>query len=327
MPAPRALDAGELVHRGARAVGGRASKRHACDSTSFASSRFALALRLIVVGRALAKGMGSHAHVAACLAEHGRVERAIGVAFDGTGCGSDGDLWGNEFLIANLEDCREAGHLRALPLPGGEAASPAPWRIGVAALLEAGEPLTAFSAIEPAKLDPLRRMLARRVGTRLATGAGRWFDAVAAIAGVRAEISYEGQAAIELEAVAERGSHDPYPFVVDGEPFVVDLLPTIRAVAADARARVPAARIAARFHETMAHVVVAGCLRAHDVERIGVVALSGGCFQNRRLAERAVALLEDEGFEVLVHRRVTPDDGGLALGQAAIATARLAKEG
>src|SRR5262249_1415731 len=148
------------------------------------------------------------------------------------------------------------------------------------------------------------------------TGAGRWFDAIAALCALRDEITYEGQAAVELEAIAAPGAHPPYPFEVAGDPFVVDLRPTVRAIAAALRAGEPVPLVAARFHEAVAVVIVAACRIIADPR---TVVLSGGCFQNVRLTERACALLCASGFDVLVHRRVPPNDGGLSLGQAAVA--------
>jgi len=171
-------------------------------------------------------------------------------------------------------------------------------------------------------------MIARRVATPLSTGAGRWFDAVAAILGLRREVSYEGQAAIELEAVAAVGDHPPYPFAVDpaasaDAPFVIDLRPTVLALADDAARGVSVPIIAATFHETMARAILASCRRVREACDLSLVALSGGCFQNARLSSRAFDLLTVAGFEVLLHRSVPPNDGGIALGQAAIVSSRL----
>ncbi|MCU1282538.1 MAG: [NiFe] hydrogenase metallocenter assembly protein HypF, partial [bacterium] len=167
------------------------------------------------------------------------------------------------------------------------------------------------------------RLCASGIGAPAATGAGRWFDAVAALVGVRDEVSYEGQAAIELEAACADGEHEPYPFTLEPRtPFVIDLRPAIRDIALDVRARVATGTVAARFHETMARAVAAGCRAARAESGLATVALSGGCFQNRRLTERANTLLAADGFETLIHRRVPPGDGGISLGQAAIAACR-----
>lgn len=271
-----------------------------------------------------------HAHVAACLAEHGRTGPAIGVAFDGTGHGTDGGLWGGEILQANLGGFRRLGHLRALALPGGEAAIMEPWRLALAALLDAGEtPGHFFSHIDPARIARIAGLLQRAAPMPYATSAGRWFDAVAALCGVRDEITYEGQAPMELESIAGELEAPSYEFAIDRQeeaPFVVDLRPTIRQIAAERRRGEPASWIAARFHETLARIVLACCEQARAGGSPSLVALSGGCFLNRRLAERATALLESAGFEVLLHRHVPPNDGGLSFGQAAVASFRLATE-
>lgn len=261
-----------------------------------------------------------HAHVAACMAEHGRTGPVIGVAFDGTGCGPAGELWGGEILVATLGSFERVAHLRPLPLPGGEAAIREPWRLAAAALIDAGEPLDILG-IDTHRLALIESMVLRGLNTPRATSAGRWFDAVAALCGLREAITFEAQAAMELEAIAV-DVPDAYPFVFDGEE--IDLRPMLRAIVAHIREGVPAAVIAGRFHETLARAVAAaaGSLRA-----LQTVALSGGCFQNRRLTERTKALLERSGFEVLIHRKVPPNDGGIALGQAAVAAWRLASVG
>jgi hydrogenase maturation protein HypF len=291
----------------------------------YRSTRWALAR---ASGARLVPVQHHHAHVAACLAEHGRAGPAIGVAFDGTGCGPEGELWGGEILIADLVAFRRAGHLQPLALPGGEAAIRAPVRLALAALVAAEAPLAPLAALGARKLALLRALIERRVAAPRATGAGRWFDAVAALLGVRWEISYEGQAAIELEALAASGAHAPYDFAIDareGAPFEIRLAPTIRAIVDELRSGAPRAVIAARFHETMSRAIEAACARVRAETGLVTVALSGGCFQNRLLTERALALLSAAGFEALVHRRVPPNDGGVALGQAAVASARASR--
>jgi hydrogenase maturation protein HypF len=268
-----------------------------------------------------------HAHIAACLAEHGHLGRVIGVAFDGTGCGPAGELWGGEFLVADLAGFRRVAHLRALRLAGGEAAIRQPWRLAAAALHDAGEPLDRLPAVAERRLTAVQRLLDADAFCPPATSAGRWFDAVAALLGVRDEISYEGQAAVELEALAADSAAAPLPFAITpGDPFAVDLRPAIRAIVGALAGGAPRAELAAAFHETLAAVVVEACRRVRAATAIDTVALSGGCFQNTRLTTRCLALLAAEGFAVLVHRLVPPNDGGLSLGQAAVAAFRLAKE-
>jgi hydrogenase maturation protein HypF len=290
----------------------------------YGSTRWALAsgLRRIPVQH-------HHAHVAACLAEHGRAGPAIGVAFDGTGCGLAGDLWGGEILAFDLDGFRRLAHLRALALPGGEAAIRQPWRLACAALLDAGEPLDLLDRVPRSRVEAAAALVARGIAAPRSTGAGRWLDAVAALCGLRDAVSYEGQAAVELEAVAAPGAWDPYPFDVGLGPDgadEVDLRPAVRALAAALRGGEGVAAVSARFHESLARAALTACLRARDATGLGLVALSGGCFQSRLLSGRCAALLGAAGFEVLEHRQVPPNDGGIALGQAAIATRRLARE-
>lgn len=283
----------------------------------YRSTRWALAAGLPAIAV-----QHHHAHVAACLAEHGRSERVTGIAFDGTGLGDDGTLWGGEILDADLGAATRRGCLRSIALPGGEAAIRQPWRLAAAALMDAGESLDLLARVPGAERAKVRALLATDLPRR-ATGAGRWFDAVAALLGVATEISYDGQAAAQLEALAA-GDGEPFEVAITGgEPFEIDLRPAIRQLARGMRNGAPAAHLAARFHATIAAAIRLACRRA---DRRTVV-LSGGCFQNRRLVEQTAALLEADRFEVLLHRRVPPNDGGLALGQAAVASYRLAREG
>ncbi|MDQ6801571.1 MAG: carbamoyltransferase HypF, partial [Acidobacteriota bacterium] len=253
-----------------------------------------------------------HAHIASCMADNGRTGRVIGVAFDGTGCGPAGELWGGEFLICDLERFRRVGHVRAIALPGGEAAIREPWRLAVAARVDAG-----LEGLSPR----VEQMLKKKLNCPDATSVGRWFDAVAALCGLRETITFEGQAAMELETIADREG-EPYPFEITGEGEI-DLRPMIRAIVAGGET---AGLIAARFHETLAQAVAQMCERVRKTDNIDTVALSGGCFQNKLLTERSTELLQKRGFEVLLHRRVPPNDGGIALGQAAVAAFRLRGE-
>jgi hydrogenase maturation protein HypF len=279
-----------------------------------------------------------HAHIASCMVENGRCKAVLGVAFDGTGYGPDGTMWGGEFMVADLGGYRRVGHLRALAMLGGQAAIRAPWRLALAALLDAGESAdhiiddsaaaSGARTLDRQKVQALGDLWHRRNHNPQTTGAGRWFDAVAALCGLRAEITYEGQAAIEWEALCapadDRNGQTAYDIAFDAADgaFVVDLRPMIRGIVADRRRSVPLPLIAARFHQTMAQIIVESCCRARTAGAPDVVALSGGCFQNRRLTELSSRLLADAGFQVLLQRRIPCNDGGLALGQAAIASCR-----
>jgi hydrogenase maturation protein HypF len=259
-----------------------------------------------------------HAHIASCMADNERTEPVIGVAFDGTGYGTDGTLWGGEFLVADLTGFERAGHLRPVPLPGGTMAIREPWRMAAAYGVPADLDVARRNA---ASWDTIVAMGDRRVGSPLTSSMGRLFDAVAALLGVRDRVNYEGQAAIELEQCADPREGGAYPVRLDGgSPFTVPGADLVAAVVADLRAGVDVPSIAARFHNAVASLVVAGARRVRETTGLTTVALSGGVFQNLLLLERAVAGLEAGGFGVLVHHRVPPNDGGISLGQAAVAT-------
>jgi hydrogenase maturation protein HypF len=272
-----------------------------------------------------------HAHVAACLADNGEPGPVIGVAYDGLGYGADGTIWGGELLVADLEGFRRAGHLEVVAMPGGAAAIREPWRMAAAWLG------AAFGGQVPERLAVVGRNLDRweqvaalaRSGTASPTtsSAGRLFDAVSAILGVRDAVNYEGQAAVELEQLADPAEAAAYPARIggagnDGAPLLVGGRDLVRAVVEDLDAGVPAPLIAARFHNGLAEATVAACQAVRDATGLEAVALSGGVFQNLLLLTRTVARLELEGFRVLVHSRVPPNDAGISLGQAAVAGAR-----
>ncbi|GAA5182720.1 carbamoyltransferase HypF [Rugosimonospora acidiphila] len=268
-----------------------------------------------------------HAHLASCLADNGHPGPVIGVAFDGTGYGTDATIWGGELLVADLAGFTRAGHLVPVPLPGGAAAIRAPWRMAVAHLDAAfdGAPPTGLELLR--RHDPAWRQVAAlgRAGLNSppTSSAGRLFDAVAALIGVRDTVSYEGQAAIELERRADRAESGGYRAAVEpGDPLLIHGADLIRAAVADLTAGVPPAMIAARFHNGMVDAVVRACALIRSGSGLSTVALSGGVFQNLLLLERTVARLTSAGFEVLTHRRVPANDGGISLGQAAIAAAQ-----
>jgi hydrogenase maturation protein HypF len=265
-----------------------------------------------------------HAHIASCLADNDEDGPVIGVAFDGTGYGADGTIWGGEFLVADRAGFRRGGHLAPVPMPGGQAAIRQPWRMAAAYLDAAGV---------PEQLDVQRRnaerwaavlgMARRGVNSPLTSSAGRLFDAVAAILGVRDAINYEGQAAIELEQLAGPGERAAYPADIEpADPFRVRGGDLVRAAASDLAAGVPREAIAARFHNGVAAIVAAGCALLRERHGLDAVALSGGVFQNTLLLHQAVRRLEERGFRVLTHSRVPCNDGGISLGQAVVAAAR-----
>jgi hydrogenase maturation protein HypF len=257
-----------------------------------------------------------HAHVASCLVENGRShETVIGVAWDGTGHGTDGTSWGGEFLVGGLGASTRVGRIRPTPQPGSDAAARNPWRMALSHAREAGLEVPGIHPDERA----VRAQLERDLNCPRTSSAGRLFDAVASLCGLRHEMSYEGQAAMELEAAAVSGG-EPYAFdVLGGDVLELDPRPVVRAIVADLGRGESVSLVAARFHATMAAAIVRICRTIRDRTRLSTVALSGGCFQNGRLTEDASALLSRDGFEVLLHREVPAGDGGLALGQAAVA--------
>jgi hydrogenase maturation protein HypF len=262
-----------------------------------------------------------HAHIASCLADNHRDGPVIGVAFDGTGYGTDGTIWGGEFLIANLTRFERAGHLEPVPMPGGTAAIRQPWRMTAAYLNEAPQDLEVVQR----NLDRWPAILAmarNKVNSPLTSSAGRLFDAVAALLGVRDSINYEGQAAVELEQCADVAEEGWYPAIVlNDASFCIRGLDLVTAAATDLRAGVRRDVIAARFHNGVAAAIETGCVLARERYGIDAVALSGGVFQNVLLLGETVRRLEARGFAVLTHSRVPCNDGGISLGQAVIASA------
>jgi hydrogenase maturation protein HypF len=269
-----------------------------------------------------------HAHVAACLADNGEAGPVIGVAFDGLGYGTDGQLWGGELLVADLEGFRRAGHLEVIPMPGGAAAIKEPWRMAAAWLDTAlGGQVPERLAVVGRNLDRWEQVVAlARSGTASpsTSSVGRLFDAVAAILGVRDVVNYEGQAAVELEQLADPGEPAAYPARVGEHGGLLRLHGSdlVGAVVEALEDGAPAPVVAARFHNGLVAATVAACEALRETTGLATVALSGGVFQNLLLSERTVARLEERGFRVLVHSRVPPNDGGISLGQAAVAGAR-----
>ncbi len=270
-----------------------------------------------------------HAHMASCMAENDLDEPVIGVTFDGTGFGTDGTIWGGEFLMGDYRAFQRLAHLRPVAMPGGDRAIREPWRMAASYLADAGQDVSMLSGVIPASsLRVVETMIVRRINAPTTSSAGRLFDAVAALAGVRQQVSYEGQAAIELEWLASGVDADgAYAFDVEetreGTPavqtLVLDMRPTIIEVVGDVRRRVAPAVIGRRFHATIVEMIARVCARLRARTGVDAVVLSGGVFLNALLAEGAAARLDDDGFRVYRHRRVPPNDGGLSLGQLAIA--------
>jgi hydrogenase maturation protein HypF len=262
------------------------------------------------------------------MAENRLEGEVIGVIFDGAGYGADGTVWGGEFLRGGYSSFVRAGHLRQMAMPGGDAAAREPCRMAIALLHQLyGEelfnlPLTFLERIAPLQRTLFLQMLQKGINSPAASSCGRLFDAVAALTGLRNSMTYEGQAAIELEGVAERGRcREPYPFGIDRTDgsLVLDWRPAVQGIVDDLLADRSQADIAATFHHSLAVAAAAVCREIRSSSGLERVVLSGGVFQNRLLSEEMVTLLEIDGFRVYTHRLVPPNDGGLALGQAMIA--------
>jgi hydrogenase maturation protein HypF len=269
-----------------------------------------------------------HAHLAACLAEHGELGPAVGAVYDGTGYGTDGTVWGGELLVGGLDGFERSGHLWPVRLPGGARAVREPWRMACAWLVaihghEVAPPAAIAAEVDRRAWDAVSELALTGLASPVTTSVGRLFDAVAALCGVRLAVNYEGQAAVELEAISdpgERGGY-PLPLVRERGRLVLDARETIRAVTAELGSGVPVARIAARFHNALAAGTTAACIELAVERELYTVALSGGSFQNRVLLERVAADVRRAGLRVLIPERLPPNDGGISYGQAAIAAA------
>ena len=298
-------------------------ERHLCDlHPEYLSTKYARE-------RALSTDAIQHhfAHVASCMAENELDGKVLGVAWDGTGYGPDGTIWGGEFLLTDGATFRRAASLRRFRLPGGERAIREPRRTALGVLYEIFadklfelDNVISLSDFTTAELALLKQMLKKGVNSPVTSSAGRLFDAVSALVGCCQRVRFEGQAAMELEFAADKAStNERYPFSFsvgnnegDHDPaLVIDWEPMIRAILGDIAAGSLRSTIAAKFHNTLAELIVETAARVGEQR----VVLTGGCFQNRYLCERVISRLEAEGFRPYWHQRVPPNDGGLALGQ------------
>lgn len=281
-----------------------------------------------------------HAHHTACMAENNLDGEMIGVIFDGTGFGEDGCIWGGEFFAGGMGKVDRIGHLDYVPMPGGEASVKEPWRMAASYLLslfpdfdlqlfqdkdswQGGTSI--FNGIAVSSLSTVSQMIAKKINSPMTSSMGRLFDAVSALAGVRNTITYEGQAAIELEYLAARGDHGSYGFDINknGKSFIIKTGSTFSGIIGDIKNKVPKEIIAAKFHETASEIVLAGCVHARRETGLDRVALSGGVFQNITLLGKSVNKLEKHNFRVYIHNKVPANDGGISLGQAVTAAARI----
>jgi len=299
-------------------------ERMVCDQhPDYLSTRYAEEL-----GLPLVKVQHHHAHMASCMAENSLEGDLIGVIFDGTGLGDDGTVWGGEFLVGGYEAVQRAGHLKQVRLPGGDAAAREPWRMVVSwlgeSLGEAVWQLPGMPILSAAERQLLQVMLERGINAPFTSSAGRLFDAAAFLLGAATRNSFDGQAGMALEALAETATAtELLPCQLQpGRPFQLDLAPLLLGLLQRLQAGEFPAALAWAFHASLAAVVVEGCNLIRQSTGLDRVVLSGGVFQNRLLTELVYTFLAKSHFSVFIHRLVPPNDGGIALGQAAIAARR-----
>ena len=270
----------------------------------------------------LARVQHHHAHIASCMAEHRLDEPVIGISLDGTGYGSDGNIWGGEFMIADLSGFRRFTHFDYLPLPGGDKTIDEPWRIAYSCIYKyLGESfdydsLPLFKSIDRDKLLLVKEMLIKKINTPLSSGAGRLFDAVSAILGLCSTATFDSEAPMRLESAIDCDTDDFYPFSADG---IIVLADTIKAILDDT-ARVKISVISAKFHNTIARIILEVSGRIRKETSLNQIVLSGGVFQNKYLLEKSLFLLRKNKFKVFTNNIVPSNDGGIALGQLVIAS-------
>ncbi|MFH1006023.1 MAG: carbamoyltransferase HypF [Candidatus Latescibacterota bacterium] len=274
-----------------------------------------------------------HAHIASCLADNGLDRMVIGVALDGAGYGTDGTIWGGEFLTADCSSFERVAHLKRQGMPGGAMAIREPWRMAVSYLFSIfGESFSGIQVpfvrrLDQSRVDGLLIALQQGINCPQTSSAGRLFDAVAALIGVRDHVHYEGQAAVELEQLVSRACTDSYPFSIqEGTPLIIDTEVLFRGILEDLDNGASAGWIAAKFHNSLAEMIASVCVRIRANTGLDEVALSGGVFQNKLLLGLTAPLLEEHGFSVYTHHQVPSNDGGISLGQAAVAIRQTAQE-
>jgi hydrogenase maturation protein HypF len=271
-----------------------------------------------------------HAHMASCMAENSLNEKVIGVIFDGTGYGIDGKIWGGEFLVGDYSGFERVGHLVYIPMPGGDAATQNPYRMVLGFLFSIfGRQCMDFDLdftgrLDRQEADIIIRQIEKKVNSPLTSSCGRLFDAVSSLIGLRERITYEGQAAIELEMIAQEGVNESYGWGLgdEGGQLIVDTRQVIQEIIEDLKEEVSRSLISAKFHNTVSNFTLDICKGIRKKEGLDKVVLSGGVFQNRFLLVRTLDILSAEGFEPFFHRRVPTNDGGISLGQAVIAASK-----
>lgn len=299
----------------------------ACDlHPDYLSTQYAEEIK-VKEGLKIVKVQHHHAHIVSCMAENNVKEKVIGVAYDGTGYGDDGNIWGGEFLLCDLKKYFRVGHLKYYPLPGGDKAIVEPWRMAYSYLYSIYGPrakkidIDFNHRMDYDKLSIIEKMIDKNINSPLTSSCGRLFDAASSLIGIRDEISYEGQAAMELESFCASGIKERYNFCIckEGEEFIIDPQEIFIDIIKDLKKRLNKKVMAAKFHNTVAEFTVDLCGKIKEDTGINEIALSGGVFQNRYLTEKIIFLLEKDDFQVYTQRKVPPNDGGISLGQAVVA--------
>ena len=282
-------------------------------------------------GLPLVKVQHHHAHIASCMAENHITEKVIGVAFDGTGFGEDGAIWGGEFLITEISSYQRIAYLEYQAMPGGEQVIHQPWRMAYSYLYSLYDQKinsvypTLTKRWAPQDLHLLKQMIDRKINSPLTSSCGRLFDAVASLIGLRDEVDFEGQAAMELEGFCQPEYQGHYSYHIETETtgWVVNIQEMFRQIIFDLEKKVPPTKIATQFHNTVADLILSVCVKIRDRFNLNLVLLSGGVFQNSFLLEQTIKLLKKKDFKVVIHKNLPPNDAGLSLGQAVVANAQI----
>ena len=256
--------------------------------------------------------------------------KVIGITFDGTGFGLDGNIWGGEFLVGDLNDFERKGHLKYVPMPGGEQAIKEPWRMAASWLYQIyGEEflnlrIKFVEQLDRSKWAILKKMIDGKINSPLTSSIGRLFDAVSSLIGIRDKVEYEAQAAIELEGIAEKDIRDFYEFNIEPKEglYLIDPSPIFISIVEDLRKNIATSVISARFHNSISRLINEACMKLRDSLAIGVVVLSGGVFLNRYLVNKVKPQLVANGFRLLENDKIPVGDSGISIGQALIADGR-----
>ncbi|NQT74993.1 MAG: carbamoyltransferase HypF [Candidatus Omnitrophica bacterium] len=303
----------------------------ACDlHPEYISTR--LAKDMTEKGARLKPVQHHEAHVASCMADNAVKGAVIGIAFDGTGFGRDGNIWGGEFFTGSIKGFKRAAHLKYIPMPGGEASIKKPWHMAWSYLYNIygmrfkGLKIDFLRRPDKAKIDLLTQIIDKKINSPLTSSMGRLFDAVSSLLGICYAAEYEGQAAIELEKAIKcqvsgvrcQGRYN-FKYKDEKDAIVIDWAPVIRGIVKDLQAKKDRGNISLKFHNTICAMIKDVCILLRKKYKISKVCLSGGVFQNRYLTSRTRPLLEEEGFRVYLHKKVPAHDGNIALGQAVLA--------